>query len=115
MACAVITNAAMIVFTMSLLDGYSAYTRFWIFIGFFWVMFIVQYIVRALIPDIPYNVQIQQQRMHYCNRKIINKEPDEDDEALMETLSSRAALKWTKKDQIALNVNGFIKSSIDQA
>ena len=55
-ATAVVTNAAMIVFTMNLIDGFSTYRRFWIFIGFQWVVFAVQYVIRELIPDIPFEV-----------------------------------------------------------
>lgn len=39
---AVVTNAALTVFTMDVLDDYSDKTRFWIFILFQWVCFAIQ-------------------------------------------------------------------------
>lgn len=56
---AIVTNAALIVFTMNVLDGYDEYFQFWIFIGFQWVMFVVQYVIRAMIPDDPFEVALQ--------------------------------------------------------
>ena len=78
-------------------------------------MFCIQAVMRAIIPDIPYDVEVQQQRMDYINRKIIYKEMGtEDDEALIALLAKRSAVaNWSKKDEIALNLNSFIKASID--
>ena len=41
---AVITNGALIVFTMPVLGDMSTYNKFWIFIGFQWVLFTGQVI-----------------------------------------------------------------------
>jgi anoctamin-10/anoctamin-7 len=67
-AAAVVTNGAIIVFTSTVLRDYTTYTRFWIFIGFQWIAFIIQTVIRALIPDIPYEVEIQQERADFINR-----------------------------------------------
>lgn len=45
---AVITNAALTVFTMDALDGYSEVFRYWIFILFQWVCFALQVIILLL-------------------------------------------------------------------
>lgn len=74
----VITNAAMIVFTMKLVDQYTEFTQFWIFIGFQWVMFGLQLFIRAAIPDTPFEVTIQKKRSDYLNRKLILREIDDD-------------------------------------
>ena len=39
---AVVTNAGLIVFTMGLIDGFTLYTRFFIFIGYQWILFTIQ-------------------------------------------------------------------------
>lgn len=87
----VITNAAMIVFTMQLVEGYTEFTQFWIFIGFQWVMFALQYIIGLLIPDTPREVTVQKNRSDYFNRKIILREIDddaEDDDAVKVQMAS---------------------------
>ena len=58
----VVTNAALIVFTMKvlILPGWTNYGRMWIFIGFQWILFLLQYIVSVAVPDVPEVVTIQQ-------------------------------------------------------
>ena len=73
----VITNAALIVFTMNDLDGYSDKFRYWIFIGFQWVCFSTQFFIMAAIPDIPESIQYHKQRSIYLNNKIIDQVADD--------------------------------------
>ncbi len=75
-AAAVITNGALIVFTMPVLNGYDDYTRFWIFVGFQWVLYITQYTIRLLIPDVPLEVTIQAERAAHYNAKLIERVAD---------------------------------------
>lgn len=75
---AVVTNAALVVFTMTVIpDRYSFVARFWIFVGFQWFMFFLQQVLKALVPDEPYMVEVQRERMAFINSKVINKTPDE--------------------------------------
>ena len=70
---------ALIVFTMNLFPkSYTQFQKFWIFIGFQWVMFFVNYVIRAVIPDIPWEIEVQKQRQDFVNKKLIIGEADED-------------------------------------
>jgi hypothetical protein len=75
----VMTNAGIIVFTMRVLTMYSLTLRFWIFIGFQWLVFTLQYIVGIAIPDEPYEVQVQLQRSDFINKKLLMKVRDDVD------------------------------------
>lgn len=77
-AAAVVTNGALISFTMPVLDGYSQSVRFWVFIGFMWVVFSAQYVIRAAIPDEPTSVLIQTERTQLYEDKLIKRLIDED-------------------------------------
>jgi anoctamin-10/anoctamin-7 len=82
---AVITNAALICFTMTVLHQYSLFGRVWIFIGFQWVLISIQYVTQAIIPDVPESVEIQLARTEFINDKVIEKVPDEDFDDPVET------------------------------
>ena len=64
----VVTNAALIVFTMKvlILPGWTSYGRMWIFIGFQWVLFLIQFIISVAVPDVPEVVTIQQVSYTKC-------------------------------------------------
>jgi len=70
----IITNGALIVFTLKLLRPYSTGTRYWIFIGFMWMMFSLQYLMRQAFADIPLEVQIQISRQKHLVSRVINKD-----------------------------------------
>jgi hypothetical protein len=74
----VMSNASITVFTMSVTNSFSYYTRFWLYLGFQWTCFVVQVIIMELIPDVPESVTIQQQRQEFLIDKIINQVPDDD-------------------------------------
>lgn len=76
---AVVTNAGLAVFTMTVLDKYSIELRFWTFILFQWVCFGLQMIIMEAIPDVPEEIDIQQQRQAFFVRKLIDKVHDDDD------------------------------------
>ncbi len=76
-AAAVVTNSALIVFTMQLLTQYSITMQFWIFVGFQWVLFSTQYVFSLIVPDIPAEVELQHDRQEFIGRKLLEKEPDE--------------------------------------
>ncbi|RYH21304.1 hypothetical protein EON65_21005 [archaeon] len=74
----VVTNAALVCFTMDVLWGYSLQGRVWIFIGFQWVLIMCQFVAQAIVPDIPEDVTIQLERTHFYNEKVVEKVEDED-------------------------------------
>jgi hypothetical protein len=59
------------------LTMYSITLRMWLFIGFQWLIFTIQYIVEAAIPDEPYEVQIQVQRASFIVDKLLKKVRDD--------------------------------------
>ena len=67
------TNAALIVFTMQLdyLISRSQMFQYWVFIGFQWVVFLIQMLFAQLIPDVPIEVDIQMQRQNFIVRRMI--------------------------------------------
>jgi len=89
---AVITNAGMTVFTMTVLDAYSAVTRFWIFVAFQWVCFLVQSVVMAVIPDVPEEIDFHMQRAEYLTSKIIDKVADDEPEEIFGGLGDGSAV-----------------------
>lgn len=83
-AAAVITNAALIVFTMNDLLDYTLEFKFWVFIGFQWVVFSFQYLVRCLVPDVPFDVDIFLERQTVFNDKLIDMDEDDNYEEAKE-------------------------------
>jgi hypothetical protein len=73
----VVTNAGIVVFTMRVLTMYSITLRMWLFIGFQWLIFTVQYIVGVAVPDEPYEVQIQISRADFLCDKILKEVRDD--------------------------------------
>jgi hypothetical protein len=78
LSAAVVTNAAIIVFTTDVLQFQSLQLRFWVFIGFQWFIFTIQWVVSTLIPDVPADVKMQMQRMEFITEKIIYRVPDKE-------------------------------------
>jgi anoctamin-10/anoctamin-7 len=74
----VITNAGIIAFTMSVLEMYSFQVRVWLFIGFQWLCFLSQFIIQVAVPDVPYEIEIQQQRTEHIYNKLILRIPDDE-------------------------------------
>lgn len=75
----VITNSAIICFTMSIIDE-DASTRVWLFIIFQYMIFTGMYLFSALIDDVPEDVSIQLEREEQIKEKIIDSDADDDDE-----------------------------------
>jgi hypothetical protein len=68
---------------MEVLKMYSDMTRMWIFIGFQWALFSLQYIIQVYIPDEPLEVEIQKQRTEFLVSKILLKAKDDDDDVIV--------------------------------
>ena len=68
---AVVTNAALVVFTMNYLDDRSIQYRFWFFCIFQWVMFGFLVLLAEAIPDIPSEISIQFNRQRILVEKAI--------------------------------------------
>jgi hypothetical protein len=94
---AVVTNAAMIVFTMEIIQNFRTYQRFWIFIGFQWVIFSLQFLISLLVPDVPAFVDIQMKRNDFINHKIFLRESDS---VVTPFQHARSNLKWHPNDVI---------------
>lgn len=73
----IITNAALIVFTMQNLEKYSLIFRYWVFILFQWVGFIGQALIRYWLYDETEVVHVQEQREKFIVSKLIYKVPDD--------------------------------------
>ena len=73
---AVCTNAAVVIFTMKTFNNYSDFERMGIFVLFQYGVFLIQYIIGALIPDEPEEVIIQRQRQDFIVSKLIDKQGD---------------------------------------
>ena len=56
---AVITNAALMVFTAGVYDDFSSVGKTFMFVGFQWACFTLQFILAAIVPDIPEAVDVQ--------------------------------------------------------
>jgi hypothetical protein len=82
----VITNAGLICFTMTVIDRFSLQGRVWIFLGFQWVLISLQYILQAVIDDVPEEVEIQLKRTQFINEKVIEHVEDEDFDTQVEVL-----------------------------
>ena len=108
---AVITNGAMIVFTMNVLPvHYTEYTRIWIFIGFFWVVIGIQFAIRRSIPDVPYEVEVQHQRQEYINRMIITREKVESIDELLANFHREQGGKVVAPLNVeSLDIKGLVK------
>lgn len=65
----VITNSAIICFTMSIIDE-DASTRVWLFIIFQYMIFTGMYLFSALIDDVPEDVSIQLEREEQIKEKV---------------------------------------------
>lgn len=76
---AVITNAGIVCFTMDVMKGFSSYGTLWVFIGYQWVLFAIQYIASVVIKDESNRITIQKKRMKFITSKAIERTPDEDD------------------------------------
>lgn len=65
---AVVTNAGLICYTMSLLNDYSPWGVVWIFIGFQYTCISLMGVFAYLVDDVPEEVDIQLKRMeHLCD------------------------------------------------
>lgn len=74
---AVITNAALTVFTMNVLDVFSSSFQFWVFIGFQWVCFSAQAIIMEAIPDEPESIIFHRMRADYLESKVVDRVEDD--------------------------------------
>jgi len=77
-ACSVISNAALMKFTLTVLNDFSQFNQWWIFVGFQWVMFAVMVGIEASIEDVAEEVKVQRQRAKYLEAKLIDHVGDDD-------------------------------------
>mmetsp|Transcript_27752 Transcript_27752/g.59816 ORF Transcript_27752/g.59816 Transcript_27752/m.59816 type:complete len:763 (-) Transcript_27752:195-2483(-) len=76
---AVVTNSALICFTMDVLP-YGAAGKLWVFIGFQWALITTQFLAQEIITDVPEEVEVQMDRQAFIRSKVIDKVADDDDD-----------------------------------
>jgi anoctamin-10/anoctamin-7 len=76
-ACAVISNGAIMKFTMTTLHPLSVDTQWWVFVGFQWVVFFILVVVAIAIPDESEALAIQKDRTEFLTSKIVDKIADD--------------------------------------
>lgn len=74
---AVITNAALAVFTMTVFDHFSQALKFWVFIGFQWLCFSAQAVIMEAIPDEPESIVFHKKRAKFIEAKVIDRVEDD--------------------------------------
>lgn len=87
----VVTNGALICFTMDVLDNkyFSTSGRIWIFVGIQWTLIGLQALISVFIPDEPMEVTVQKKRMDFINAKCIRHEEDHESSNLKVGVSTR--------------------------
>lgn len=102
---AVITNAGLICFTMTVFydtasdeinADLSFMSRIWIFIGFQWVFFTLQSLIDGFVPDQSEAARIQLKRQAFVVSKLVLKVPDADSSASEELKEDSAIEKKHK-------------------
>jgi hypothetical protein len=76
----VITNGALVCFTMNVLVVYAELSyveRLWLFIGFQWSFFTIQSLIDTFVPDEPTSTKLQEKRRKFLVSKLISKIPDD--------------------------------------
>ena len=76
--CSVISNAALMKFTLTVLNDFDQFTQWWIFVGFQWVMFTVMVVLASSIEEESQDTRIQRQRGEYLGSKLIEHMADDD-------------------------------------
>ncbi len=96
-----ITNAALVCFTMEVLsDNFSQTGKVWLFLAFQWTLLVVQFIAQQVISDIPEEVEIQQKRMKFIISKIIDRTPDENMTAVEEFERTKSTVSDFAHDNV---------------
>ena len=75
--CSVMSNAALMKFTLTVLNEYDQTTQWWIFYLFQVFMFLVMFALDKAIEDVPFDVDLQRQRANFLGGKLIDRLADE--------------------------------------
>lgn len=107
----VITNGALIIFTMQLFDQYTISQKFWAYIIFQWIVFTLQFMIKIVIPDVSQGILIQKERQDYLNRKIIKREIDHnEDDHIVDDITQHSFEKYiSEKLLIPYEKQSFLK------
>eukprot|EP00635_Sarcinochrysidales_sp_CCMP3193_P013864 CAMPEP_0118893284 /NCGR_PEP_ID=MMETSP1166-20130328/2555_1 /TAXON_ID=1104430 /ORGANISM="Chrysoreinhardia sp, Strain CCMP3193" /LENGTH=589 /DNA_ID=CAMNT_0006832083 /DNA_START=4095 /DNA_END=5864 /DNA_ORIENTATION=+ len=68
---AVLINSVIVVYTGTFLDNFVTSSRLLVFIGLYHGLFILKFTVAILVDDVPRDVQIQLQRQHFVEDKLL--------------------------------------------
>jgi hypothetical protein len=95
---AVISNAALIVFTGSRFDNTPLAERVWYFVLIEHALFLVKYGLALAVPDVPHEVDIQLARQEFIVSKVFDNAEDENDEDLAKDVAVELDLTIRKTD-----------------
>jgi len=95
---AVITNSALIVFTGDQFNNTKDFERVWYFVLFEHCLFMVKYALAIIVPDVPFEVDIQLARQSFIISKVIDNAEDENDDDLAKDISVELDLTIRKTD-----------------
>jgi hypothetical protein len=76
------SNAALMAFVTSSFSALPADQHVWLFITYQYIVFGIQTAMKAMIPDVPLDVEIQIQRTEFIVSKIYDRVMDSDDEGM---------------------------------
>mmetsp|Transcript_1153 Transcript_1153/g.1625 ORF Transcript_1153/g.1625 Transcript_1153/m.1625 type:complete len:764 (+) Transcript_1153:118-2409(+) len=82
---AVVTNAGLVAFTSGVFD-LSTTEEAWLFIGGQYTVFIIMFAFAQIIPDVPFVVEIQNERTKFITSKVLDRIPDDEDDPELDNL-----------------------------
>ena len=93
---AVVSNLGLVCFkTTAFIPNFSAEflarnpqyeytTKYMVFIGLQYIVFIFMFVIEAIVPDVPHTIDIQSQRTSFITSKLIDNTPDEEEDEITE-------------------------------
>jgi hypothetical protein len=92
---AVLVNSGLVAFTGTNTINFPWFSRVWIFFGMATGIVLLKFLIAAIIPDTPAEVQVQLNRNAYYIKKIIHNVPDDDNDALVIGEMNKVNNKYT--------------------
>ena len=101
---AVVTNAALVVYTMDLTNDFSDVGQLWIFIGFQYTIFVIMAIFAFLVDDMPEEVAIQLGRQQYLQERAAQSEQElRDEDEKIPSGASRPVLTAAEEEECVVS------------
>ena len=100
----VVTNAALVVYTMDLTNDFSDVGQLWIFIGFQYTIFVIMAIFAFLVDDMPEEVAIQLGRQQYLQERAAQSEQElRDEDEKIPSGASRPVLTAAEEEECVVS------------